>query len=105
MEQLTCRHIANIVDFFTVSTLGFRVLHVFLVLSHQRRNLPHFNIVEDPSAAWTAQQLREAFPVTSPLQYLLRDRDGICGWEFLRGAQALGLTQLRIAPRSPWQSP
>jgi hypothetical protein len=50
------------VDFFTVSTLAFQVLYVFIVLSHQRRKVLHFNVVEDPSAAWTAQQLREAFP-------------------------------------------
>jgi len=93
------------VDFFTVPTLGFQVLYVFLVLAHQRRNLLHFNIVEDPSAAWSAQQLREAFPFASLPKYLLRDRDGVYGLQFQRCAQALGLEPLRIAPRAPWQSP
>jgi len=86
-------------------TVTFHVLYVFIVLSHRRRRVLHFNIVESPSASWTAQQLREAFPFTSPPKYLLRDRDSIYGLEFQRRAEALGLEEVRIAPRSPWQSP
>jgi len=62
------------VDFFMVPTLRFHVLYVFLVLSHTRRQVLHFNITDAPSARWTAQQLREAFPFTSPPKYLLRDK-------------------------------
>jgi transposase InsO family protein len=93
------------VDFLTVPTVNFKVLYVFIVLSHHRRRVMHFNVVEMPSAIWTAQQLREAFAFTAPPQYLLRDRDGIYGLEFQSRAQALGLEEVRIAPRSPWQSP
>jgi len=93
------------VDFLTVPTLTFQVLYVFIVLSHRRRRVLHFNIVESPSASWTAQQLREAFPFTSPPKSLLRDRDSIYGLEFQRRAEALGLEEVRIAPHSPWQSP
>jgi len=50
------------VDFFVVPTATFRVLYVFLVLAHERRKVLHFNITDSPSAAWTAQQLTEAFP-------------------------------------------
>lgn len=94
-----------LVDFLTVPTVNFKVLYVFLVLSHHRRRVLHFNVVESPSAVWTAQQLREAFAFTSPPKYLLRDRDGIYGREFQNRFQALGLEEVRIAPRSPWQSP
>ncbi len=93
------------VDFFTVPTLTFQVLYAFIVLSHHRRRVLHFNVVERPSAGWTGQQLREAFAFTSPPKYLLRDRDGVYGLEFQGRAQALGLEEVRIAPRSPWQSP
>jgi transposase InsO family protein len=93
------------VDFFTVPTLRFQVLYVFLVLSHTRRQVLHFNITDAPSARWTAQQLREAFPFTSPPKYLLRDRDGVYGLDFQHIAQALEFEELRITPRSPWQSP
>jgi len=50
------------IDFFTVPTLSFRVLFVFVVLAHDRRRIVHFSVTEHPSALWTAQQLVEAFP-------------------------------------------
>jgi len=40
-----------------------------------------------------------------PPKYLRRDRDGIYGRDFQCWAPALGLEELRTAPRSPWQSP
>ena len=50
------------VDFFTVPTIRFQVLYVFLVLAHDRRRIVHFNVTAHPTAEWTAQQLRESFP-------------------------------------------
>ena len=93
------------VDFFVVPTATFRVLYVFLVLAHERRKVLHFNITDSPSAAWTAQQLTEAFPDAQTPRYLLRDRDGIYGLEFVQRTLGLGLEQKLIAPRSPWQNP
>ena len=57
-------HLTDIVaiDFFVVPTATFRVLYVFLVMSHDRRRILHFNVTTSPSAQWTAQQLFEAFP-------------------------------------------
>ncbi len=39
-------HVADIAacDFFTVPTVAFRVLYVFIVLCHERRQIVHFNI-------------------------------------------------------------
>ena len=48
------------VDFFTVPTIRFQVLYVFLVLAHDRRRIVHFNVTAHPTAEWTAQQLRES---------------------------------------------
>ena len=62
-------------DFFTVPTARFRVLYVFIVLSHDRRQAVHFNATEHPTAQWTAQQLVEAFPFDTAPRYLQRDRD------------------------------
>ena len=42
------------IDFFTVPTATFRVLSVFIVLSHERRSVLHFNVTEQPAAQWTA---------------------------------------------------
>ena len=93
------------VDFFTVPTATFRVLFVFIVLRHDRRRLVHFNVTEHPSAAWTAQQIVEAFPWDSAPRYLLRDRDRIYGPSFKRRVVALGIQQVLTAPRAPWQNP
>jgi putative transposase len=64
------------VDFFTVPTITMRVLFVFIVLEHGRRKVLHFNVAEHPTAAWTSQQIREAFANREPSQYVIRDRDG-----------------------------
>ncbi len=35
-------------DFFTVPTLTFRLLYVFVVLSHDRRRIVHVNVTRHP---------------------------------------------------------
>jgi hypothetical protein len=50
------------IDFFTVPTIRFQILYVSLVPAHERRRVVHFNVTAHPTAEWTAQQLREAFP-------------------------------------------
>src|SRR5256712_5649807 len=71
-------HLADLVsiDFFVVPTATFRVLYVFVVLLHHRRQVVHFNVTDSPTAAWTAQQVVEAFPDDSAPRYLLSHRDG-----------------------------
>jgi putative transposase len=91
------------VDFFTVPTIRFQVLYVFLVLAHDRRRILHFNVTAHPTAEWTAQQLVQAFPWDSAPRYLLRDRDGIFGADFVQQAKAMGIREVLSAPRSPWQ--
>ena len=49
------------IDFFTVPAIMMKVLFVFFVLEHRRRKVLHSNITEHPTAAWTAQQIVEAF--------------------------------------------
>lgn len=91
------------VDFFTVPTIRFQILYVFLVLAHDRRRIVHFAVTAHPTAEWTAQQLREAFPWESAPGYLLRDRDRIFGEHFVAQVKAMGIKQVLSAPRSPWQ--
>jgi transposase InsO family protein len=91
------------VDFFTVPTIRFQILYVFLVLAHERRRIVHFAVTAHPTAEWTAQQLREAFPWESAPRYLLRDRDRIFGKDFVDQVKAMGIKQVLSAPRSPWQ--
>jgi transposase InsO family protein len=93
------------VDFFTVPTVFFHVLFVFVVLEHDRRRILSVDVASNPSAAWTANQIVQAFPWESAPRYLLRDRDGIYGAVFQNRMRHLGIKEVVIARRSPWQSP
>ena len=94
-------------DFFIVPTALFRVLFVFVVLSHDRRRVVHFNfnVTEHPTEEWTAQQIREAFPWDQAPRYLIRDRDVIFGGAFVALTKSMGIEEVVTAPRSPWQNP
>jgi transposase InsO family protein len=99
-------HVKDLVaiDFFTVPTIRFRILFVFLVLSHDRRRILHLNVTAHPTAAWTGRQILEAFPWDTAPSYLIRDRDGIYGHDFMRSVRLLGIKQVVTARRSPWQN-
>src|SRR5262249_17395037 len=92
-------------DFFLVPTLTFRLLFAFVVLRHDRRQLVHLNVTDHPPATWTARQPVEAFPDDTAPTHLPRDRDGIYGDEFVRRVRAMGMREVLIAPRAPWQNP
>ena len=80
-----------------------RLLFVLVLLAHDRRRLVHVAVTEHPTAAWTAQQLRDAFPWDEAPRYLLRDRDhAFDGW--VDTAKAMGIEEVLTAPRSPWQN-
>jgi len=92
-------------DFFVVPTATFRVLFVFLVLSHDRRRILHWNVTEHPTEEWTVQQLREAFPWDEAPRYLIRDRDAIFGSVVGATIKGMGTQAVVTVPRSPWQNP
>ena len=85
--------------------MTFRVLYVFLVLLHDRRRVVHFNVTRNPTAQWTAQQIIEAFPHEEAPRFLLRDRDSIYGKPFQDRVKHMGIEEVLIAPRAPWQNP
>ena len=90
-------------DIFVLPTVTLRLLFVLVILAHDRRRIVHVAVTEHPTAAWTAQQLRNAFPENESPRYLLHDRDSV----FAHVATTLGAmnTQaIRTAPRSPWQN-
>jgi transposase InsO family protein len=100
-------HLGDLVsiDFFTVPTIRCEILFCFLVLSHDRRRVLHFNVTHHPTAAWTARQIIEAFPWDTAPRYLLRDCDGVYAAEFRRRVVGLGIAEVLTAPHAPWQSP
>src|SRR5437870_4633576 len=80
-----------------------RLLYVFLVMAHDRRRILHCNVTAHPTAEWTGQQLREAFPFDQPQRYLLRDRDAIFGDAFQGQVRDMGIQEVLCTPRSRWQ--
>ena len=64
----------------------------------------HLNVTYNPTAEWTALQLRQAFPFETAPRFLIRDRDGIYGNEVEQAIKQLGMEGVVISPRSPWQN-
>ncbi len=93
------------IDFFTVPTATFQVVYVFVILQHGRRRILHVNVTSHPTSLWTAQQIIEAFPFDTAPGYILRDRGGIYGRAFRCRVAGMGIKEVLIAPRSPWQNP
>jgi putative transposase len=83
----------------------FRVLYVFIVLRHERRQIVHFKITTNPYAQWTAQQIINAFPYEEARRFLIRDGDGIYGDYFTKRVESMGIEEVQTAPGSPWQNP
>jgi transposase InsO family protein len=90
-------------DFFVVPTVAYRLLFVLVILAHQRRRIVHLAVTAHPTALWTAQQLREAFPEDAAPRYLIHDRDHAFV-ALASTASGMGIQELRTAPRSPWQN-
>jgi putative transposase len=78
---------------------------VFVVLSHYRRRIVHVNVTSHPTALWTAQQLREAWPWDTLPRFVIRDRDAVYGSDPQRTLKQMGTEEVLTAPRCPWQSP
>jgi len=92
-------------DFFTVYTIRFAILYVFVVLEHGRRKVVHFAVTSHPSMRWVVQQLREAMPYGQQPRFMLRDNDGIYGDGVQDFLDSCGIEEVRPAYRCPWQNP
>jgi len=68
-------HAAGIaaIDMFVVASVSFRLLHVMIILAHDRRRIIQTAVTEHPTAAWLSRQITEAFPWDTAPRYLLRD--------------------------------
>jgi hypothetical protein len=62
---------------FIVPTVTFRLLFGLVLLGHERRRIVLVAVTTHPTAAWTAQQLRNVFPGNEAPRYLLHDHDSV----------------------------
>ncbi len=58
-----------------------------------------------PTEAWLSRRVTEAFPWDTAARFLLRDRDASYGAYFLKRIEVMGIKDVVMAPRSPWQNP
>jgi putative transposase len=92
------------IDMFVVASASFRLLYVMIILAHDRRKIVRFDVTRNPSAGWLVRQVTEAFPWDTAPRCLLRDRDSSYGESFRRQVDAMGITEVVSAARSPWQN-
>lgn len=91
------------IDFLTVPTINFKLVHVLVVIKHHRRKIIHSNVTKHPTAQWTLQQIRNMLFNFDDPKYLIRDCDSRYGSTFSGGVNNLGIKQIVTAYRSPWQ--
>lgn len=91
-------------DFFVAPTLTFHFLYVLVILDHARRRILHVAVTTNPTAKWTAQQLREAFPWNTAPHFLIHDGHGSFKGQCTTTAKNMGIRMMRTAPASPWQN-
>jgi transposase InsO family protein len=88
-------------DLLAVQTLTFRTLYVLVFIAHERRELVHLAVTAHPAAAWIWRQLIAATPWGRQPRYLVRDRDGVYGGDFVPRARGLGIETLLTPVRAP----
>ncbi len=93
------------IEFFTVTTINFATVYVFLVFEHGRRRVVHLATTQNPSMAWVIQHLRNAMPFGEQPRYLFHDSDGIYGHGAALFLRSCGTQEVRTAIRSPRQTP
>jgi putative transposase len=82
-----------------VPTATCRLLFVLVLLAHDRRRVVHVAVTNHPTAAWTVQQFRDAFPWDELPRYVLRDRD-----HAFDHVKTIGIQEVLTVPGSPWQN-
>ena len=93
-------------DFFTVPTLFFDVLHVLIIIHHGSRRIVHVAVTKHPTVAWARQQLRNATPFGVGPKYLFHDNDPVFTAKALQDLlTASGIVSKRTSYESPWQNP
>lgn len=92
-------------DFFVVPTLTFKLLYVFVIVSHDRRNIIHFGVTRHPVMLWVIQQLWEATEFGIQPRYIIRDNDRIYGSGVPAFLHSSGINEVRTAYHSPRQNP
>ena len=93
------------IDFFTASTINFKILYVVIIINHARREIEHFAVTENPTAAWTVQQIRNATAFSESPKYIIHDNDpAFTSDDFQKFLKNSNIESVRTGIRAPWQN-
>jgi hypothetical protein len=73
---------------------------MFIAMEHASRRIIHFNVTDHPTADWTTQQFREAFPSSHEYQFLIHDRDSLYSAELDEHVRSMGLAVVKTPVRA-----
>jgi hypothetical protein len=91
-------------DFCVIPTITFKVLYVFIIISHDRRKIEHFAVTSNPTSAWVARQIRDATPYGIVPEYMIHDNDTILTSDLLQKFFINSNIKVKkTSVRSPWQ--
>ena len=93
------------IDFFTVATLRFQILYVFLVLAHDRRRIVHFNVT-GPMPRQDSERSQKSRLGSPPMRCCFRyDSMMFVLFRHLLGWVGSGSLPRRTPPGEPGASP
>jgi putative transposase len=87
-------------DLLVVQTVGFRTLYVFVVITHNRRELVHFNVTASHGRLDLAAGAQRNTLGCQPT-HLVHDRDAVYGREFTAKLGGLGVVGVLTPVRAP----
>lgn len=89
-------------DLFTVPTISFKVLKVFVVMSLDRRRILVVGVTSRRALTWVARQIKRALGQCNGVRLLLHDNDAIFTRAFLEALRELDVRSLVTNPGAPW---
>lgn len=93
-------------DFFTVSTLTFRILYVLVIIHHETREITHIAVTSAPNQWWLTQQFRDVTPWGKQPKYLVHDNDPVFRSKYFQKFLAdSNIKSVRACIKSQWQNP
>jgi transposase InsO family protein len=88
-------------DFVQTFDALFRPIFALVFIELSTRRVVQVGVSRQPSAVWSAQQLRNATPDGIGPRFLIRERDDKFGSEFDRAAEGAGIRILKTPYRTP----
>ena len=84
-----------------MQTVTWRTLYVFVVISHERRRIEHWNVTAHPRAAWVWRQVIAATAWSRTPRFWIRDRDTSYDGDFVAKAAGIGIRTVQTPLRAP----